>query len=392
MSSLLQSPTLAETSHPLHSVQLPSDAYVLHLASLPLHYAAAASAPTHHIHLYDKISFQSTLVFPGHEGGTTSLRAVDALAGTSRSLLLSSGRDSTVQVWDERTGAVGVKMLQSSSASRALLSCDVSPDGFTVAAGSELKGDEAQILFWDPRNPNAPLRVHSSTHSEDITIVEFSPPSNPSSSHNVLLSASSDGLISLSNAEEDDEDEAVMQVGNWGCSISQAGWIPRTNAEPRVWAASDMETFSAWSEELDLLSDLDIRSPSVHNQNRTWVTDYLIDCHAACQSGLSVFTGSNEGDVALLRNANYFDRASPWQLERLWIGGHSGVVRTILWDEQASIVLSGGEDSKLHAWTCPQLPGDADRGLAAASPYTRKRDHGDDDDDVEMGEIYFDNV
>lgn len=108
------------------------------------------------------------------------------------------------------------------------------------------------LLLRDPRNPAAPLRSHSSTHSDDITAVHFLRPSlrSPSPDHRVILSCSSDGLVSTSNADEDDEDEAVMHVGNWGCSISQAGWITQNSLPPRVWAGSDMETFSTWSDEV----------------------------------------------------------------------------------------------------------------------------------------------
>jgi len=86
------------------------------------------------------------------------------------------------------------------------------------------------------------------------------------------------------------------------------------------------------------------------------VTDYLVGCHASEESGLSVLVGSNEhvlfsvvsiffpvphafnprGDVALLRNADFHDRASPWSLERLWTGHHKGVVRAALLDERVS--------------------------------------------------------
>lgn len=31
---------------------------------------------------------------------------------------------------------------------RALLSCDASSDGLTVAAGTDLKGEDASILYW----------------------------------------------------------------------------------------------------------------------------------------------------------------------------------------------------------------------------------------------------
>ena len=108
--------------------------------------------------------------------------------------------------------------------------------------------------------------------------------------------------------------------------------------------------------QLDLNNDLDIRDPSVHTQARTWVTDYLIGCHMSDNSGLSVLVGSNEcvffaslagfyshssarGDVALLRNADFYDRMSPWSLERMWTGHHKGVVRSALLDERVSSTM-----------------------------------------------------
>jgi WD repeat-containing protein 89 len=95
------------------------------------------------------------------------------------------------------------------------------------------------------------MRTHGSTHSDDITALHFLPSlgSANSSLPKILLSASSDGLISTSNADEEDEDEAVLHVGNWGCSISQAGWIS-VSAGAQAWAGSDMETFSCWSDEV----------------------------------------------------------------------------------------------------------------------------------------------
>ena len=154
--------------------------------------------------------------------------------------------------------------------------------------------------------------MHSSTHSDDITAVHFYP------NGDVLLSASSDGLVCTSNAVEADEDEAGLHVGNWGCSIAQAGWLHDTAGRPGIWASSDMETFSVWTNEvrspkiqedygmylmrhqLDRIQDVDIRQPSVHRQDRTWVTDYLIGCHTGSypiggsDNDLCVFVGSNE--------------------------------------------------------------------------------------------------
>jgi WD40 repeat protein len=94
----------------------------------------------------------------------------------------------------------------------------------------------------DRRNPSAPIRIHTSTHSEDINLLAFHP-SDPK----LLLSGSADGLLSISNALEDDEDEAVAHVGNWGCSVSRAGWGP---AGKDIWSHSDMETLATWNNEV----------------------------------------------------------------------------------------------------------------------------------------------
>lgn len=93
-----------------------------------------------------------------------------------------------------------------------------------------------------------PLRSHDSTHSDDITTLSFGPTRDPETNCNVILSGSSDGLLCTSNADEDDEDEATINVGNWGCSISKAGWIDNGSGpdEATIWAGSDMETFSTW--------------------------------------------------------------------------------------------------------------------------------------------------
>lgn len=103
-------------------------------------------------------------------------------------------------------------------------------------------------LCRDPRNPASPLRTHTSTHSDDITAVQFL--RSVGHGQNVLLSASTDGLVCTSNPDEEDEDEAGLHVGNWGCSIAQAGWVHGRSGTPGIWASSDMETFSTWSGEV----------------------------------------------------------------------------------------------------------------------------------------------
>lgn len=107
----------------------------------------------------------------------------------------------------------------------------------------------------DPRQPAAPLRMHGSTHSDDITTLTFCPEKEFATGRNIILSGSTDGLLSTSYADEDDEDESTIQVGNLGTSISQAGWVygaVEDTSQAAIWAATDMETFSTWTNEVFL--------------------------------------------------------------------------------------------------------------------------------------------
>ncbi|KAI0771969.1 WD40 repeat-like protein [Trametes elegans] len=348
--SLVDAPSYRSSSTPIRSTRLPADAYVLSIASTPSFYAASASSPSNAIHLFDKARLQHAQTLAGHESSITTLRTVPNVANAVTHALLSSGKDGAVKVWDERSGSVALRSEHLAGSATGLLSCDVSADGLTIAAGTELQGDDASILYWDSRSPAAPLRVHSSTHSDDITALHFFRPAASSAPHtgNLLLSASSDGLICTSNADEADEDEAGLHVGNWGCSIAQAGWLHDRAGRPAAWASSDMETFSVWTTELDRIQDLDIRQPSVHRQDLTWVTDYVIGCHNAsspigdADNDLCMLAGSNEGDIALITKPTFSDPSVPWILHQTWSGGHVGVVRGALWDERNNVLLTGG--------------------------------------------------
>ncbi|TFK28632.1 WD40 repeat-like protein [Coprinopsis marcescibilis] len=368
--------------------------YVLHIASLPSHYAIATSAPSNTLSILDKHTLDVVQRLgelrsgfrnerEAHEGGITGVKAFENFMGERRNGLLSCGKDGKVVVWDDRAGpggegAVKFNALGMNSKPRSVLACDISRDGMLVAAGTELQGDEAAIVYWDPRKPSAPIHQHTATHSDDVTVIAFAPddvkfrpapssrPSTPiaggSGDVRLILSGSSDGLLSLSNANEDDEDEAMLATANWGCSIAQAGWI----GSKGVWAGSDMETFSTWSADLEPRLNFSIREPADHSRpGPPWVTDYLVGCHTSKtgdgkKPSLSVFVGSNEGDVSLISTKNPVAKSkskkqevgalAPWTLHSTWSHGHIGIVRSILYDEEKGLVITGGEDAKLRVW------------------------------------------
>lgn len=249
--------------------------YVLGIAQSSAHYAVHTSSPASAIYLLDKTTLARTTTRSAHAGhGTTALKTAD-LAGSGAHTLISAGKDGTVVVWDERTAQPAItrasptrntlshafdgSKVSHSSASAGVLSIDALPTRNLIAAGTALQGDDASILYWyarasarpfathvqtgrayrDPRAPGAPTHTHASTHSDDITVLSF----RETSDGPLLLSASSDGLVCTSNPLEQDEDEAALNVANFGSSIAHAGW----SASGHVWASSDMETAAIWN-------------------------------------------------------------------------------------------------------------------------------------------------
>ena len=168
--SLLPSSSLKVIKETLHKTSLPAESYVLSLTSIAGQYAASASSPSNQIRLFDKATLQCTGVLKGHEHATTQLCTAHHLGTSTREMLLSSGKDGCVIVWDERSGSAGIKSglttslspeactlttqrmflitVETSGRLRPLLCCDASDDGFLVVAGTDLQKEDAFIIYW----------------------------------------------------------------------------------------------------------------------------------------------------------------------------------------------------------------------------------------------------
>ncbi|KAL1921382.1 uncharacterized protein VTP21DRAFT_11098 [Calcarisporiella thermophila] len=299
---------------------------------------AIVSASNHQIKLYnpEKLSIVRTLDF--HKDNVSQIRVY------KDQFLLSGSKDGTVAMWDLRTECTTPAQLFQAPQREPILCIDVNSSETLLAAGTELVEEDAKVLFWDARNSQF-MSQFVETHCDDITLLHFHP-TNPMQ----LLTGSTDGLVSLYDVTQFDEDEAVTAVINSGSSVHRANFFG-PNSE-YVYCLTHIETLSLWhAETSECIFDFgDVRKTSSPGVMQL---DYVIDCHYD-NSGqrLYLLGGSNQGDINMLHV-----NVGELQLCQVLAGGHSEVVRSIHWSPSSNFLISGAEDAKLCLWTTsPPLP------------------------------------
>jgi hypothetical protein len=121
-----------------------------------------------------------------------------------------------------------------------------SPSTSTIAVGTELANHQASILLWDIRGAQpAPKAAYHDLHSDDITQLAFHP--SPAQAQ-LLLSGSTDGLVSVHDTSVADEDELTIQTLNLNASIHRAAFIGGAQAQATslVGALSHDERFAVY--------------------------------------------------------------------------------------------------------------------------------------------------
>jgi WD40 repeat protein len=89
----------------------------------------------------------------------------------------------------------------------------------------------------DIRSSPTPKAAYHDLHSDDITTLTY----HPSNAH-ILLSGSTDGLVSIHDTSVADEDEMTVQTLNLGASVHRAGFL----ADALVCALSHDERFALY--------------------------------------------------------------------------------------------------------------------------------------------------
>ncbi|OAA62270.1 WD domain protein [Cordyceps fumosorosea ARSEF 2679] len=168
-----------------------------------------------------------------HGESVTALRTLDD------ALVCTAGEDGTVAVWDLRIKDAAAKVAHFKASEAPILSMACSRATNTIAVGTELHNHTASIHLWDVTGAPAPRAHYQDVHSDDVTELAFHG-GQPA----LLLSGSTDGLVSVHDTRVADEDEVTVQTFNHGASVHRAAFLGPASSE--VLALSHDERFALY--------------------------------------------------------------------------------------------------------------------------------------------------
>ncbi|KAI5467608.1 WD40-repeat-containing domain protein [Mariannaea sp. PMI_226] len=275
---------------------------------------------------------------PTQHGNLTTLRVFDGNAA----LVCTAGENGTVGVWDLRQGSQ-VAQFQASEA--PILSMACSAETKTIAVGTELQNHTASILLWDVRSTPSAKAHYQEVHSDDVTDLVFNP-ANPA----LLMSGSTDGLVSVHDTRIDDEDELTVQTCNHDASIHRAAWLTPTEiaalSHDERCALYDVAEERANGDATQDFGDL----------RKVLTCQYVADVTPKMDgSGAILGAGSQDRQmfelVFLARNPD----GQGWTLDRANSVGLPGahgeeIVRSFCFYDDQHVVFTAGEDGNVKAW------------------------------------------
>lgn len=287
----------------------------------------------------------------------TGLSTLISLPGQP-STFVTAGRDGLIKVWDARqpTSIRKPALQLAEPSARPISALTASAQGPLLAAGTESNKEglgDVSVLVFDLRNASpssAPLRNYAESHTDSITQLAFHP-TQPS----VLLSGSTDGLVSLFDVTQGDEEEALQRVLNPRSAVHCSGFLTETT----VWVLTTDEQFLiyALSEDGIVTSSSEAEVLNFGDVREKLRCMYVIDLVREPSTGQPVLAyGHNErqtlGMAQLVGDSNG-NALGSWDLgQKVALPGAHGeeVVRDLLLARDGRRAYSCGEDGTVKVW------------------------------------------
>lgn len=309
-------------------------------------FASTSKGSLHQLPIdFSKWSSGSTSANLSAHSGPINHILTDPSLSSSSSILYSCSDDSTVKVWDSRIGLSKSQYTLTNSRNLPFFSMDVRHG--LISAGSQLKGTDSELVLWDTRKLDQPLRSFIDSHNDDITETKFHP-----TRKNVLLSGATDGYVNIYDLSIVNEDDAQLQCINFA-SVHSAGFT----SENRVYILSHMETFAIFdlSTEKDLDPDSNISENIVKKGDieygdirEKWDCEYVVDLYAPGYIGC----GSNSKNIVKIFEIDAEREVfEPTKNNKSWIleGGHGDeIVRDMAVFN--NVIYTAGEDNFIRVW------------------------------------------
>ncbi|ORY19200.1 WD40-repeat-containing domain protein [Clohesyomyces aquaticus] len=275
----------------------------------------------------------------------TCLERADDLSSI---IVATAGRDGLVKYWDRRSKG-SVLTIQSPEKLISSIVCN-NPRSF-LACGTENPEDgahESPVYIWDIRKPTTPQLTLSESHTDTITTLSLHP-SHPT----LLLTSSTDGLLSIFDFSQPNEEDALYQVMNHRSAVAHSGFLfPGTD----IYALGTDETLSIYALQSSKEEDEEPAPRVLGDVRGPLGVEYVVKMHWV---GDEVFVAGGK------HSENYLDliplekspASGPLQYEfdveksiRLPGGHGEEIVRDVFTDVHSHTTYTCGEDGRLVAW------------------------------------------
>lgn len=247
----------------------------------------------------------------------------------------TAGHDGLVRCWDVRAKKSAADIAEPKGSGVSALACQENLIAIGTESTKEGLGD-VSVLLYDTRNASTPLRSYIESHTDSITQLAFHP-----SQPNVLLSGSTDGLVSLFDISQAEEEDALQQVLNPHSAVHCAGFLSANE----VYVVSTDEHFSIY----DLSESTAGSALDVGDVRQILDCTYVVDVVNNARPPAMVFGNHERSALGIVP----LDESSRWAFgPRVELPGAHGeeVVRDLLLLHAEGKAVSCGEDGKVKAW------------------------------------------